>query len=206
MNGIRNNFWQTEEGMSTNSLRELLPRYTATIGAIIAIGAVDWITGHEISFFVFYFFPIGLASWRIGPKSSYVVGLLCALAWLIADQHSGRVYSKSWIEYWNVSMRLIAFIAIGYMVARIHALLVVAQKKVNTLSGLLPICAKCKKIRDDKGYWHKLEEYISEHSEADFTHGLCESCFQDTLREAGIEGDITKPTNLPHSEPDDPSR
>jgi hypothetical protein len=41
---------------------------------------------------LFYFFPIGLASWRIGPKSSYVVGLLCALAWLIADQHSGRVY------------------------------------------------------------------------------------------------------------------
>ena len=192
--------------MGTNSLRKLLPTYAMTIGGIIAIGALDWVTGHEMSFIVFYFFPIALASWRIGPKSSYVVSLLCALAWVIAEHHSGYVYSKSWIEYWNVGMRLIAFIAIGYLVARIHALLVVAHKKVKTLHGLLPICAKCKKIRDDEGYWHKLEEYISEHSEADFTHGLCESCFRDTLREAGIEGETTESTNPTNSEPADPSK
>jgi hypothetical protein len=192
--------------MRTNSLRKLLPTYAVTIGCIIAIGALDWVTGHEMSFFVFYFFPIALASWRIGLKSSYVVSLLCALAWLIAEQHSGYVYSKSWLQYWNMGMRLIAFIAIGYMVARIHALLVVANKKVKTLHGLLPICAKCKKIRDDKGYWHKLEEYISEHSEADFTHGLCENCFQDTLREAGVEGETTESTNPTYSEPSDPSK
>jgi hypothetical protein len=192
--------------MSTNSLRKLLPMYAMTIGAIIVIGAVDWVTGHEMSFIVFYFFPIVLVSWRIGPKSSYVVSLFCALTWLIAEHLSGYVYSKSWIEYWNLGMRLIAFIAIGYMVARIHALLVVAHKKVKTLHGLLPICAKCKKIRDDEGYWHKLEEYISEHSEADFTHGLCESCFRDTLREAGIEGETTESTNPSYSEPTDPSK
>jgi hypothetical protein len=192
--------------MSTNSLEKLLPTYEVTIGAIIAIGTVDWVTGHEMSFFMFYFFPIALASWRIGPKSSYVVSLFCALAWLIADLHSGHVYSKSWIGVWNVSMRLIAFIAIGYMVARIHALLVAAHKKLKILHGLLPICAKCKKIRDDKGYWHKLEEYISEHSEADFTHGLCESCFRDTLGEAGIEGETTESTNPHYSKPTDPSK
>jgi hypothetical protein len=48
--------------------------------------------------------------------------------------------------------------------------------KVKTLSGLLPICANCKKIRDDKGYWKQIEAYISEHSEAEFTHGICPEC------------------------------
>ncbi len=48
--------------------------------------------------------------------------------------------------------------------------------KVKTLSGLLPICASCKKIRDDKGYWNQIEGYISEHSEAEFSHSICPEC------------------------------
>ena len=48
--------------------------------------------------------------------------------------------------------------------------------RVNTLSGLLPICANCKKIRDDKGYWNRLEGYIQDHSDAEFTHGICPDC------------------------------
>jgi hypothetical protein len=51
-----------------------------------------------------------------------------------------------------------------------------ALSKVKTLSGLLPICASCKKIRDDKGYWNRIEVYIRNHSEADFTRGLCPDC------------------------------
>jgi len=51
-----------------------------------------------------------------------------------------------------------------------------ALEDVNTLSGLLPICAKCKKIRDDKGYWNSLEEYIEKHSDASFSHGMCSEC------------------------------
>ena len=53
-----------------------------------------------------------------------------------------------------------------------------ALTRVKTLSGLLPICAGCKKIRDDKGYWQQVETYIKEHSDADFTHGLCPDCFE----------------------------
>jgi hypothetical protein len=52
-----------------------------------------------------------------------------------------------------------------------------ALASVKSLSGLLPICASCKKIRDDQGYWKQVEAYISSHSEATFTHGLCPECF-----------------------------
>ncbi|MBI5664431.1 MAG: PAS domain-containing protein [Nitrospirae bacterium] len=51
-----------------------------------------------------------------------------------------------------------------------------ALSAVKTLRGLLPLCASCKKIRDDKGYWMQVDEYISEHSEAEITHGYCPEC------------------------------
>jgi two-component system, sensor histidine kinase and response regulator len=53
-----------------------------------------------------------------------------------------------------------------------------ALSDVKTLSGLLPICATCKKIRDDKGYWNQIEGYLLKHSEAQFSHGLCPDCFK----------------------------
>jgi hypothetical protein len=51
-----------------------------------------------------------------------------------------------------------------------------ALSKVKTLSGLLPICANCKKIRDDSGYWNRIESYIGEHADVQFTHGICPEC------------------------------
>lgn len=54
-----------------------------------------------------------------------------------------------------------------------------ALSEVRQLSGLIPICSHCKKIRDDKGYWQAVESYISQHSEATFSHGLCPDCVHD---------------------------
>ncbi len=53
-----------------------------------------------------------------------------------------------------------------------------ALKNVKTLKGLLPICSSCKKIRDDKGYWNRIESYITDRSDAEFSHGICPDCLQ----------------------------
>ncbi len=53
-----------------------------------------------------------------------------------------------------------------------------ARDEVRQLSGLLPICANCKRIRDDSGYWHQVENYIKSHTEAEFTHGICPECMR----------------------------
>jgi len=53
-----------------------------------------------------------------------------------------------------------------------------AYSKVKTLTGLLPICANCKKIRNDQGYWQRLERFFQEHSDIMFSHGLCPDCFE----------------------------
>lgn len=57
-----------------------------------------------------------------------------------------------------------------------HRQLQVALANVQTLRGILPICALCKKVRDDQGYWNQVEKYISEHSKARFSHGICPRC------------------------------
>lgn len=63
-----------------------------------------------------------------------------------------------------------------------------ALADVKTLSGLLPICAHCKKIRDDRGYWSRIETYIRERSNAEFTHGICPECAQRFFDHDGDEG------------------
>lgn len=61
-----------------------------------------------------------------------------------------------------------------------------ALMQVKMLSGLLPICAWCKNVRDDNGYWKRVEDYIQEHSEAKFSHGLCPDC---ATKHFGAESD-----------------
>jgi PAS domain S-box-containing protein len=71
-----------------------------------------------------------------------------------------------------------------------------ALADIKTLRGLLPICASCKKIRDDGGYWQHLEQYVSEHSEAQFSHSLCPDCLVKLYPElAGRMGSQAGPGN-----------
>ena len=56
-----------------------------------------------------------------------------------------------------------------------------ALGRVKQLHGLLPICAYCKKIRDDQNYWQRVEEYVSAHSDAQFSHGICPQCYEQVL-------------------------
>jgi DNA-binding response OmpR family regulator len=57
----------------------------------------------------------------------------------------------------------------------------VALANVRQLSGLLPICAYCKRVRDDKDYWQQIEQYVGEHSQAEFSHGICPECLDVQL-------------------------
>ncbi len=61
---------------------------------------------------------------------------------------------------------------------RVNRELKEAHSKIKTLSGIVPICMHCKKIRDDKGFWNQLEKYITEHSDALLSHGICDACLK----------------------------
>lgn len=64
------------------------------------------------------------------------------------------------------------------LIAELHT----ALDEVKTLRGIVPICATCKKIRDDNGYWHQVEVYVSAHSEALFSHGSCPECTEKLIQ------------------------
>jgi hypothetical protein len=66
--------------------------------------------------------------------------------------------------------------------------LAAAEKEAETLRGLIPICANCKKIRDDKGFWQRVEVYLEERSSARFTHGLCQDCMKKLYGRKGWKG------------------
>jgi len=57
-----------------------------------------------------------------------------------------------------------------------------ALDQVKRLQGIIPICGYCKKVRDDKDYWQNVESYIATHSEAEFSHGICPSCYTQVVQ------------------------
>ena len=75
------------------------------------------------------------------------------------------------------------------LLARVHvqAELRRVQRELHTLRGILPTCAHCKKIRDEKGVWHSIEAYISQHSEALFSHGICPDCIPIYFPDAHLD-------------------
>jgi len=62
--------------------------------------------------------------------------------------------------------------------------------EVKTLKGIIPICASCKKVRDDKGYWNQVEAYIRDHSDAEFSHGICQECIDKRYPGMGLHKDV----------------
>jgi DNA-binding NtrC family response regulator len=68
--------------------------------------------------------------------------------------------------------------AIRYAIEREKLIVSLRQafEQIKTLKGFIPICASCKNVRDDKGFWHQVEAYIRDHSEAEFSHGICPEC------------------------------
>jgi diguanylate cyclase (GGDEF)-like protein len=105
--------------------------------SVFVIGYLDYVTGPEIGFSLFYLIPIMLTSWfRYDRNISLIlVPGFCALVWLLADIYSGHHYSVSWIPYWNMSTRLGMFLVISVALSRLRA----ANANERTLARIDPL-------------------------------------------------------------------
>lgn len=81
-------------------------------------------------------------------------------------------------ENYNINIMIKGKDELTNIAKRINQMSSIIGKKMETLHGLIPICANCKKVRDDKGYWQQVETYISNKSEADFSHTFCPDCYK----------------------------
>jgi hypothetical protein len=82
------------------------------------------------------------------------------------------------IYLWRVNRIQQTAIRLEAMVKERTSELEEAMNNIKVLKGLIPICASCKKVRDDSGFWRQVEDYISHHSEAQFSHGICPDCMK----------------------------
>jgi signal transduction histidine kinase/ActR/RegA family two-component response regulator len=97
------------------------------------IGILDWLTGYDLSFFVFYFIPVSLAAWFIGKSGSFLISVLCAMVWLGADVLTGHRYSSTFTNVWDPSIRLISYLAIGLAVSKLKQTLEIEKETTRRL-------------------------------------------------------------------------
>jgi hypothetical protein len=176
------------------SLRKQSRRAITTTGLVLVagLGLIDFASGYEVGFSIFYIAPIIFVTWWAGRRWGCAIASISALVWLGADIASGHVFTHPLIPFWNALMRLGFFLIVVALLSQLkrsyEAQMRIARElresldQVKILSGLIPICAWCKKVRNDKGYWQQVEAYITEHSEASFTHGMCEECKEKELQ------------------------
>jgi len=166
----------------------------------ILVALVDFYSGNELNVSVFYLLPIALASWKLGKGEAIFVAAFSALVWFAEDTLVLRRTESLWIPFFNMLALFGVFLTVVLTLSALRKAFVAQQRlidqlqvalsRVHTLSGLLPMCSWCKKVRDDHGYWKAVEAYIQEHSDAEVTHGICPDCMAAYL--AGREG-INKP-------------
>lgn len=97
-------------------------------------------------------------------------------------------YTPEFLLRFFISYMIVYFLAFTYELQKRRA-----RTRLKILSGLLPICASCKKIRDDKGYWNQIEAYIAEHSKAEFSHSICPECSQKLYPEYDFKAQSAPP-------------
>jgi hypothetical protein len=162
--------------VSVRQNRRFYPLYWAGIACILLVA--DYFAGPFIQFPVTYLIPIALASWYSGLRW----GLLFACAMpLVRLFFNIELWTIPWTIFdsgINCGIRMIVFSLFVVLIARTARQTRALAKEVSMMSGLLPICSYCKKIRDDSNTWQPIEQYIVNRSNASFTHGLCPECVE----------------------------
>ena len=90
---------------------------------LLVIGWLDYITGYEFGFFIFYFIPVAIAAWLCGKRSGLVMAFASALCWYLSDKYTNHPYSQAFFIYWEMFMRLISFLTTALTVSRIREML-----------------------------------------------------------------------------------
>jgi len=89
---------------------------------LFVISWLDFITGYELGFFIFYFIPVSISAWFNGSRSGLLMACMSAACWYLADFYSHHPYSKSFLIYWEMWMRWLTFLTTAFTVAKIREL------------------------------------------------------------------------------------
>lgn len=179
-----NNWLEHMNQLEAKHLRKILFYFLCVFSAV-AIFLTDLAVPLGVAIGVAYVITVLLSLWLPSLKSTLWIAAVCSILIIL-----GYYYSPPGGELWKVLFnRSLSLLSIW-----VTAIAIVQKKRseqkreeaiadrekalqeVKILQGILPICSSCKKIRDEKGSWKRIELYIRENSEADFSHGICPEC------------------------------
>lgn len=161
-------------------------RICAGIGLLVLVYELAIGGGDGYAFLWFYFYPI--TYFYIFGRSEggyWTLASAACLALLLFSGISQHDYNLDLSIRILLTYSIVAILSYALEASRDHyyralhcekQLSEKALREVKTLSGLLPVCSHCKKVRDDKGYWNQIEAYVMAHSNAGFSHGICPEC------------------------------
>ncbi|MBK8478830.1 MAG: hypothetical protein IPL39_21860 [Opitutaceae bacterium] len=148
---------------------------TRVPGLLVCAGLVvvlDFASGPEVQFPIAYVLPVLLAAWSVRKK--WAMGLAVGLPLLRLGMvvHWGSEGLSLWAEVTNLLIRATVLLGLALVTLKYREM----EREVKILRGLLPVCMYCKKIRDERQQWQPIEYYVRDHSEANFSHGMCPEC------------------------------
>lgn len=165
---------QTVVVMRRNLLKYNKLSPTSWLGLTLLVVVGDYLTGPFIEFPILFIFPVALAAWYNGRRWGIALAVLAPLAHLY--------FLTIWTVPWtmvegsiNIAIQMIVLGGLAWLVDQVAR----QRREIRVLQGLLSICSVCKKIRTQDHTWEVLEQYITAHSEAEFSHGLCPGCLRE---------------------------
>ena len=146
-----------------------------SIGLAALCLALDFLVGPYIIFPITFIIPVAVSAWFCRSHYAYFLAIAQPLVRL--------GFAFDWQPPWGISISIIntvirvaILVLFAYLISRTARQTRELARRVNLLEGILPICSLCKKIRDERGDWHPVEIYVSNRSEALFSHSLCPDC------------------------------
>jgi len=172
--------------MSNGSARwhsRVLRQPATSIGLATLCLILDFSVGPYIAFPIMYLIPVAVSAWFCRSYYAYFLAIIQPLVRLSFP------FSRQ--PPWNVTdsvintiIRITILVLLAYLISRTARQTRELARRVNLLEGILPICSLCKKIRDEHDHWQPVEVYVSNRSEALFSHSLCPDCMKRDYRQS----------------------
>ncbi|HKW28365.1 MAG TPA: hypothetical protein VJT54_03450 [Verrucomicrobiae bacterium] len=149
--------------------------------------ALDFSTEPYITFPITFIIPVAIAAWFCRSPYAYSLAIiqpLVRLSFTCLRHSPGNINDL----IANSGIRVIVLVLLAYLISRTARQTRELARRVNLLEGILPICSLCKKIRDERGDWQPVEIYVSNRTDALFSHSLCPDCLKRDYRHIQAEG------------------
>ena len=117
-----------------------------SLAVLILFGWLDYITGYEFGFFIFYFIPVAITSWYCGRWSGLQIAAGSALVWYLSDKYTHHPYSRSYFIYWEMFMRLLSFLTTALTLSRIRDMVLSEEQMLAELLSVKQELEQLKKI------------------------------------------------------------